>query len=497
MTLTTKDVETRLRTSLHATIPQLLPEDTQRRDTTASHASPEVPSILALTRPDSADSRSAGHKWRLLGAAAAGVILIGGLAIAQRPESDQAPAAQPLNPAPASEVPAPPATVAELPTPALRPDVYPVVSDGYPNAETASASWGGQLGSTGTTVAEALVAHVDSSALSDGYQLSVRSADDGVFAGTRQAARVAGLDVQVWVENGSPALTTVVLAGSPTLEVTGQDPMRFIEDAGGFPITGARIDSNGNVTFAVGTLPLGYEVVVPPSPLPLGSIDASTRVADDDGGDGLAVWVQVRNPLISYAQVGDLRQVDINGTMGWMSDNGPGSPVMWPASSTTWALVGGATNADVALEFARSVDFVDEDTWTERYDVETAIFPQPNDEVATTDVVNTTIVDEQPELIAPDAIVCVDAGATAQAVRLCVDELGGTAIRATKDTDDSFVMPIDPADASHQTDTTAIGNTLNVPVAELDASYLPASLQPDSAATTYLVLGRDDAPYAS
>jgi hypothetical protein len=301
--------------------------------------------------------------------------------------------------------------------------------------------------------------------------------------------------VEIYVENGTPALTTVVLPGSPTLAVTGQDPIGFIEDAGGFPIDGARIDSNGNATFAVGGLPEGYEVVVPPSQLPVGSVNAATRVPDDDGGDGLAVWVEVRNPLISYAQVGELQQVDINGTPGWMIDSGPGSPVMWPASPTTWAMISGATSVDIAVDLARSVTFVDEATWVERYDVETVTYPTPTDQSGADVVVDTTIEVDQRELIAPDAVVCVDAGATDQTVRLCMDEMGGQTIQAAKQVDNSFVMPVNPADPSHQADTDVIGDALDLPVLAFHGSYLPINAETTTAATIYLVLGRDNAPY--
>ena len=389
MTITTKDVETRLRAALDATIPQLLSEETQlSRATDRPVWMPEESQILALARSEPVGSRSWMPGWRLVGAAAAGVVLVGGLAIAQRPQGEPAPVGQSPISAPSTQVSAASTvpTVAELSSPALEPDVYPVVPETYPNAELASAMWGGQLGWNASPSAEALVARLDGNTLTDGIQLSVHSDSAEAFAGEAQAAQVAGISVEVYVENGSPALTTVVLPGSPALAVTGQDPIRFLEDAGGFPIAGARIDSTGAVTFAVGTLPAGYEVIVPPSQLPIGSVDASTRVPDDDGGDGLAVWVEVRNPLISWAQAGQLTRVDVNGTTGWMIDSGPGSPVIWPASPTTWALVSGATNADIALEFARSVEFVDNATWTQRYDVEPTNFPPQNDQISTADV---------------------------------------------------------------------------------------------------------------
>lgn len=56
----------------------------------------------------------------------------------------------------------------------------------------------------------------------------------------------------------------------------------------------------------------------------------------------------------------------------------------------------------------------------------------------------------------------------------------------------SFVMPINPADPSHQADTSVIGDALNLAVLASDDSYLPITAE---TATIYLVLGRDNAPY--
>ena len=497
MTITTDEVETRLRAALAATIPRLLSEETKQPSRTNDVAAltAEAP-LMALAPSDLTASRAGATRWRLLGAAAAVVILVGGLAIAQRPQPDPAPAAQPLSPS-KTEVSVPQAVVAELLSPALRPDVFAVIPDSYPNVELASAAWGTQVGRTGSAPAEALVGRRDGDTIGNGLQLSVGLESVAAFSGPTQAAQVTGLDVEIYVDNGTPALTTVVLPGSPTLAVTGQDPIGFIEDAGGFPIDGARIDSNGNATFAIGGLPAGYEVIVPPSRLQDGYVNAATFVPDDDGGDGLAVWLEVRNPLIDYAQVGELQQVDINGTPGWMIDSGPGSPVMWPASPTTWAMISGATNVDIAADLARSVTFVDEATWTERYDVEEVTYPTPAEQSGTDVVVDTTIVVDQQDLIAPAAVVCVDAGATDQIVRLCMDELGGQnkTIQAAKQVDNSFVMPVDPADPEHQADTNTIADALNLPVLAFDSTYLPITAETSTAATIYLVLGRDNAPY--
>ena len=181
--------------------------------------------------------------------------------------------------------------------------------------------------------------------------------------------------MRLYVAGGTPTLKTVVLPGTPALAVTGLDPVSFLESSNGFPILGPRVGTDGEVTFAVGKLPDGYEVVVPPSRLALGSFDAVTQAPDGDGGDGVSAWAEVRNPLTAYATVGDLQRVDINGVSGWMRDQGRGSPVIWQVSQTTWALIGGATTADDAVTFARSLTFVDEATWRSRYNVGEPNYP--------------------------------------------------------------------------------------------------------------------------
>jgi hypothetical protein len=330
--------------------------------------------LLELTTPR--QDRAPSRFWLFAGAAAAVTILVVGLLAVQRPADAPAPAQQPATTT--ASTTATPSQVPALPASVLAPDQFGVVSDSWPTAPTASAMWGGQLGWDNATAAEALVARRDGGLIRDGIALSVSS--DGTrdqFRGVPQQATVAGVPVEIYVENGSPAITTVVLPGTPEVTASGLDPIAFLEAAGGFPVYGQRVDDDGGVTFGIGQLPDGYEVIAPPARLPVGSLNAFTRADDGDGvdGDGITVWVEVRNPLIAYAQVGDLQQIDINGTDGWLYDRGPASNVMWQVSDITWANVGGATSADVAMEFARSIEFVDEATWTERYDVAQPAFP--------------------------------------------------------------------------------------------------------------------------
>jgi hypothetical protein len=109
----------------------------------------------------------------------------------------------------------------------------------------------------------------------------------------------------------------------------------------------------------------------------------------------------------------------------------------------------------------------------------------------------TTVTSAGTEIIRPGAVVCLDAGASQRAVASCADELGGDPIEAAALSADSFVMPVDPANPSHVTETARIGDVLNVPVRSLNTSLLPADTpRSGTAATTYLVLGASDIPYA-
>lgn len=89
------------------------------------------------------------------------------------------------------------------------------------------------------------------------------------------------------------ALVVAQQAGDPAAPETRplDTAPAFLEATGRFPIDDVRVDAAGEVTFVVGDLPEGYEVVMASSRLRRGSTDAYTEVPDD--GDGIAVWVDV------------------------------------------------------------------------------------------------------------------------------------------------------------------------------------------------------------
>lgn len=334
---------------------------------TAPESETEV-ELLDFVPPS--NGRSLPRRWWAAMSAAAAVALVVGLVAVQRPPQPPAPAQQPTSPTTGAAEAAPSDVVPSLPAQPLQPDWFGVVTDAWPTAASASAMWGGQIGWDNPAGAEALVARPDGDRLRDSVALSVRADDlSELFPGTPQRTTVAGLDVDVYVEAGTPAITTVVLPGAPSVVASGLDPIAFLEAAGGFPVRGQRIDDDGEVTFAVDALPDGYEVIVPPTRMPLGSVEASTRASDGDGGDGISVWVGVRSALIAWAQAGDLEAIDINGVRGWLTPREPGASVVWQVSDTTWATVAGASTVDDAVTFARAIDFVDEATWTAQYQV--------------------------------------------------------------------------------------------------------------------------------
>ena len=93
---------------------------------------------------------------------------------------------------------------------------------------------------------------------------------------------------------------------------------------------------------------------------------------------------------------------------------------------------------------------------------------------------------ERQELLAPGAVVCLDAGASQRAstvvpsaravgaptgVTLCVDEFGGGPTEAAGVSAHSFVTPINPANPTH---AATIAEAPNLPIRSLDPTLVPA-----------------------
>lgn len=333
-----------------------------------SHDEEPVGEVLALDPVRTAPLQRRRRLWPT-SAAAAAIVLVGGLVVAQQRSIETPAPAQVSDASPAVSLPDVADTVLALPAGAVEPDRFGVVGDPWPGADTATAEWGTLL-SSDTATAEAPIARPVDDSLRDAVVLTVRPADrfDGA-AGQPEQRTVAGLDVVVFIEPGTPPITTVVLPGTPVLTVSGQNPIAFLEAVGGFPIEGARVDDDGNATFAIAALPDGYETIVEPTRRATSTVDAWTRASDGDGGDGIAVRVGVNDPRLAWAQVGDLQQIVLDGDIGWLVEQNGIASVHWQDSETTWASIVGASSSDDAITFAQSIELVDQDTWTERYDV--------------------------------------------------------------------------------------------------------------------------------
>jgi hypothetical protein len=104
----------------------------------------------------------------------------------------------------------------------------------------------------------------------------------------------------------------------------------------------------------------------------------------------------------------------------------------------------------------------------------------------------TTLIVQPTELIAAGSVVCVHAGADAQVMRLCVDELGGAVVEASASGEQSFVMPVDPANPAHAAAAATVGAAIGVEVRPFDPALIPPGTA--TSASVYLVLGRDN-PY--
>lgn len=332
------------------------------------------------------------RRWWLV--AAAVVLLVVGLTIIQRPASEPAPAQQPTVP-PATTVPddvSVPSLNGDLP----RPDRFPIVTDSWPSAATATASWIATARSDSAAITQALIARSDEDTISDGVAISV-TADPPTEAltGPPQIINVAGVDFHVYVSQGSPVRTSVVLPGTPTIKVSGIGAIAFVQAARGIPVENLNVADTDEYTFNIGQLPVGYDVVVPPTLFANRPVDAFTQA---DGTDGITAIVSAHNPLITAASVGTLDRVDINGTPGWLYDQGLWAVVRFQVSGTTWATITDASSAGDVLAFARSLEFVDETTWAARYKIAAPTLPETDLTIQTAEASATTEPPSVPHL---------------------------------------------------------------------------------------------------
>jgi len=304
--------------------------------------------------------------------AAASLVVVAGtaglLAVQARPE-----------PAPAEQPP----TTTETNVPAVvampqAPEVFPAFPLGDARNVGAEGSYT-QIAPDNPARTTAAVARRDGDRLVDGITITgYAELDDDTFLGAETTRVVVnGVELSMFVEPGTPVLSTVVLPGPLPVAVSGVDPVAFLTAAGN-PVAHAKVGTGaggGQVTLTLLALPPGYELITAPTPLPLGAREANLSLDAAVAGneDGAVIGVAVV-PLTTEVAGGPLRSVDINGTAGWATD-GPGHAVTWPVGDDTWATVAGVESTDEALTLAGNLQFVDEATWRATYDVAAPNFP--------------------------------------------------------------------------------------------------------------------------
>lgn len=159
----------------------------------------------------------------------------------------------------------------------------------------------------------------------------------------------------------APGATLVVAGGDGAADL-----LRAIAGTG-LTLTG----TPGRVpTLAIGDLPDGYEVIVPPTPTEPEQAEAFVRRGRND----LPVVVETGAGPPGHAVMsagGPISPVDVDGGPGWMSTHDGRTRIAWTdPSGVTVSLIAEYGPAE-ALEIARGVALVDEATWR-------ATYPEPS-----------------------------------------------------------------------------------------------------------------------
>jgi hypothetical protein len=335
--------------------------------TLATHQRSAARTHVGLADPIEAGALRRPRVGVVLGMAAVNLLLVAGLFVAPRWIGHEVPpAAEPVGTEPrVSTAPAPSA----VPLAAL-PDRYPIVDDA---GEVHAFYLPEPVGQPRRT--RALIARVgDDGSLTDVIDVEVTEVDSCVDSGCTVVGTVVvdGRDATVYelARYDDQRLRSLVIpapAGSPVISLTGADPVGFIEAAGENPVQALPDRPDGELDVAVGALPEGYDVVLPPQPSVRGASSAGAWFMV--GSSQVAVIAHRESELLGMGRLSPIERVDINGTQGWTYDEGAGSPVIWQASPTTWISVTGSPDQMTAIEIARSVRLVDRSTWESTYEI--------------------------------------------------------------------------------------------------------------------------------
>lgn len=338
------------------------------------------------------------HRLAVLVAVAAAVALLAaGLAVAPRWRGEDVP--------PATQ---PGTTDGVVPFP----DRYPVLPAGHPMESRVTALFDGQLDWSNEPQSWMIVGRVVDDVVRQAIRLSSTSAPPAEvgaqLTGSPAAEPVDALgDGWSLYRNVNDVMNVAVgRLGPATLTIAGADPVGVVDTLGGLGFVDVSVDAQGEPFLGVTALPDGYRLIAGPESFVPGAMSARLTIPDGEGapdptmpdpvgdeGDGITVFVSMVDPFLM--PIDGLGRVDIGGVEGWVSTT-PGAPmVAWKVSDTTWATVWDAADSDAAVEFARSLEFVDRATWVERYgvpDPQYAAGPPPGAPTASVPPATTDVV---------------------------------------------------------------------------------------------------------
>lgn len=113
----------------------------------------------------------------------------------------------------------------------------------------------------------------------------------------------------------------------------------------------------------------------------------------------------------------------------------------------------------------------------------------------TTVPTETTIESALKTIMEGGTVVCVDAGASARAMALCAEELGGVNLGAGAESEESFVMPLDSGNLDDVAAAQTLADAMNLVVRDRDPQFVLNAPMP-TGVTALLVIGSSDTPYA-
>jgi hypothetical protein len=162
--------------------------------------------------------------------------------------------------------------------------------------------------------------------------------------------------------------TTLAFRTSPRLVVTGNDPYTLV---GSTTPVSTRESEHGGAELLLGTLPEGYETVVPLGPVPARRWTPYAAVAVDSREDRFEVATYADHPLAVLASLGvDAQPMEVAGHRGWGGVLQESNVVAWSVGEGRTIVVASTLTPAQVLSAATHVRLVDGRTFGDRYHVD-------------------------------------------------------------------------------------------------------------------------------